>query len=178
MVIDGDLPDDFNMLDKTYASVKDCFCDLEEDFENSNAENEGVNENREKGGKEKEEEEEEEEEEYKEENFEGEEEREGSDRRGNAQKWKISKSVGGKTTFIHIKQALKLLLPREYIARCRQKRHWAAKYLQGKAPLDPKHDIIKFDIVRVEAIQTCKDGADVSSFQLNGDLSIRVRFSV
>ena len=65
--IDGDLPDDFNMLDKTYASVKDCFCDLEEDFENSNAENDGVNEKSEKEGKE-------EEEEYKEENFEGEEE--------------------------------------------------------------------------------------------------------
>ena len=34
------------------------------------------------------------------------------------QKWKISKVVGGRTTYIHIKQALKLLLPREYIARC------------------------------------------------------------
>ena len=34
------------------------------------------------------------------------------------QKWKISKVVGGRTTYIHVKQALKLLLPREYITFC------------------------------------------------------------
>lgn len=47
------------------------------------------------------------------------------------QKWEISKIVGGRITYIHIKQALKLLLPREYIACCRQKHHWPAKYLPG-----------------------------------------------
>ena len=109
-------------------------------FENANTENKVVNEKREKEGKE-------EEEEYKEDNFE--EEREGSDRGGNAQKWKISKFVGG-TTFIHIKNALKLILSREYIARCHQKRHWAAKYLLGKAPLDPKHGIIKLSNVALK----------------------------
>ena len=86
--------------------------------------------------------------------------------------WKISKIVGNKTTYIHIKQALKLILPIEYIARCRQKRHWAAKNLPGRAPIDPKHDIVKFsnvvlksvqqgqrvfDIARVEDIQSAND---------------------
>ena len=56
--------------------------------------------------------------------------------------WKITKIVDSKTTYIHIKKALKLILPREYIARCNQKQHCAAKYLPRKAPVDPKHDII------------------------------------
>ena len=187
MIIQMVLPDDYNMLDKTYPYAKDCVCDLEEDIENANEENEESDETKEEESKENIEDENEID------KFEGEEEREGAERGRNAQKWKISKSVGGRTTSMHIKRALKLLLPREYIARCRQKRHWAAKYLPGKAPLDPKHDIVNFanvalksslkgqkifDIARVEAIRSCKDGADVTSFRLKGDSSIRVRFSI
>ena len=106
--------------------------------------------------------------------------------------WKISKLVGNRTTYIHIKQALKLILPREYIARCRQKQHWAAKYLSGRAPGDPKHDIVKFgnvalksvqqgqkvfDIAHVEDIQSAKDGSQSISFKLKGDTTMRCRFS-
>ena len=108
------------------------------------------------------------------------------------QQWKISKVVDGRTMYIHVKQALKLLLPREYIARCRQKRHWAAKYLPGKSPLDPTHDVVRyshvalksvlkgrkvFDILRVEDIQSSKDGSSVSSFKLHGDTTMKVCFS-
>ena len=50
------------------------------------------------------------------------------------QKWMISKDENGKLNNMHISQALKLLLPREYIARCRQKRHWASKFVPGKEP--------------------------------------------
>ena len=186
--MDGDLPDDYNMLDKTYAYAKGCVFDLEEDIENANEENEESDETKEEESKGNIDEGE-----TEIDKFECEEEREGADKGSKAQKWKISKSVGGRTTTMHIKRALKLLLPREYIARCRQKRHWAAKYLPGKAPLDPKHDIVKFanvalksslkgqkvfDIARVEAIQSCKDGADVNSFRLKGDSSMRVRFSI
>ena len=109
------------------------------------------------------------------------------------QKWKISKIVGGRMTYIHVKQALKLLLPREYIARCRQKCHWAAKYLPGKLPLDPTHDVVRyshvtlksvlkgrkvFDIARVEAIQSSKDGSSVASCKLRGDTTMKLRFSL
>ena len=38
-------------------------------------------------------------------------------------KWMISKVEDGKLNHIHINQAIKVLLPREYIASCRQKRH-------------------------------------------------------
>ena len=60
----------------------------------------------------------------------------------NRKKWKISRRLAdGTISYIHIKQAIKLLLPREYISRCRQRRHWASKYLPGKDPINPKHNI-------------------------------------
>lgn len=107
--------------------------------------------------------------------------------------WKISKCVDGKMTYIHIKQGLKLLLPREYISRCRQKRHWAAQYLPGKEPLNPKHDIFKYcnvalkvvhdntklyDIARVEVIESTTDGSEVGSFEREGKISVRFRCSL
>ena len=74
-----------------------------------------------------------------------------------------------------------------------KKHHWAAKYFPGKAPLDPTHDVIKFshvalksvvrgskvfDIARVEAIQSSKDGSYLPSFKLRGDSTMGVRFSL
>lgn len=94
---------------------------------------------------------------------------------------------------MHIKQALKLLLPREYISRCRQKRHWASKYLPGKEPVNPKHDIFKYcdvalkfmqegktkyQIGRVEAMESTEDGSEVISFHLKSKASVRIRCSL
>ena len=174
----GSLPENYNMLHTTYAEVKDSLGDVELDCE-SDERNEWNNDDGDVEEVEKEQEEE------KGANKEEETEAKGS-------QWKISKIVGSRTTYIHIKQALKLILPREYIARCRQKRHWAAKYLPGKAPIDPKHDIVKFssvalksvqqgqrvfDIARVEDIQSAKDGSQGTSFKLKGDTTMRCRFS-
>ena len=112
----------------------------------------------------------------------------------NDKKWKVSRRLDdGRLTFIHIRQAVKLLLPREYIARCRQKRHWAARYLPGKAPIDPKHDIVKFcdvaiksmdsgvkcfDIGRIEVLQSTRDGSEIVSFQLLKGACVRFRCSL
>ena len=105
-------------------------------------------------------------------------------------KWMISKMEQGKMSNIHISQAIKILLPREYIARCRQKRHWAAKFLPGKEPLNPEHDIIVFGnvavkkikggvnsflISRVERIESIKDGTEVLSFKLKDNPPVRLR---
>lgn len=107
-------------------------------------------------------------------------------------KWKISKRDANGITMVHIRQAVKLVLPREYISRSRSKRHVAAKYLPGKAPLNPEHNIVKFcdvalkavvkgkkyyDIARVEVIQSL-DGSDVASFQLKPNASMRLRCSI
>ena len=179
-VMDGRLPENYSMLDKTYAEAKDRLCDVDDDIETAVNDDEEENECNS--------DDEQEEEEEQEENGDSKED----DINAKGKEWKISKVVGNRTTYIHVKQALKLILPREYIARCRQKRHWAAKYLPGKAPVDPKHDIVKFshvalksvqqghkvfDIARVEGIQSVKDGSDCTSFKLKGDSTMRCRFS-
>ena len=107
-------------------------------------------------------------------------------------KWMISKVEEGRFNYIHISQAIRLLLPREYIARCRQKRHWASKYLPGKEPLNPDHDIFVFGYValkritegvktymvsRVERIESTKDGTEVLSFKLKENPPVRLRCS-
>lgn len=107
--------------------------------------------------------------------------------------WKISKNVDGKLTYIHVSQALKILLPREYVSRCRQKRHWASKYLPGKEPLNPTHDIFKYcdvalmvtqkgkrlyHIGHVEAMESTRDGSEVTSFELKRKTPVRIRCSL
>ena len=47
------------------------------------------------------------------------------------QKWYISGLYGGKLTQIHMKRAIKILIPREYVSRERLHRHMAANYLPG-----------------------------------------------
>ena len=109
------------------------------------------------------------------------------------QKWMISKVENGKLNYIHINQAIKLLLPREYIARCRQRRHWASNFLPGKEPLNPMHDIVLFGdvaikkifqgksfylIARIERIESTKDGTQVLSFKLKDNPPVRVRCSL
>lgn len=88
--------------------------------------------------------------------------------------WKISKYVDRKLTYIHVSQAIKILLPR--VSRCHQKRHWASKYLPGKEPLNPTYEIFKYcdvalmvtqkgkrwdHIGRVEAMESTRDGSPV-----------------
>lgn len=164
----GFLPENYNMLHKTYVEVKDSIRDVELDAK-SDEKSEWNNDD--------DDEEVEKEQEEKCANKEEETEAKGS-------RWKISKTVSSRTTYVHIKQALKLILPREHIARCHQKQHWATKYLPGKVPVDPKHDIVKFssvalksvqqgqrvfDIACVEDIQSAKDGSQNTSFKLKGD---------
>ena len=123
----------------------------------------------------------------------GEEELENQTVGSRRQKWMVSKFENGKMSYIHISQALKLLLPREYIARCRQKRHWASKFLPGKEPLNPEHDIVLFgniaikkvldgnscyQITRVERIESTKDGTEILSFRLTDNPPVRVRCSL
>ena len=108
-------------------------------------------------------------------------------------KWKVSRYSNGSLSYLHIKQALKLLLPREYISRTRQRRHWASRYLPGKEPVNQKHDIFKYcditlrvtqkgpskyQIVRVEGIESTKEGSELTSFELNSKTSVQIRCSL
>ena len=62
-------------------------------------------------------------------------------------KWYVSKKSGNEMKNMHIKRALKLIMPREYVSRERSRRHIAANYLPGLQPIDKEHDIHKFRFV-------------------------------
>ena len=51
---------------------------------------------------------------------------------------------------IHVKKALKLLIPREFISKERSRRHWVADSLHSSlVPIDPSHDVIQFRDVAI-----------------------------
>ena len=185
-VVDGDIPKDFNKFSKSFANVT--LVDLET---LCTGDNEEIESNENDAGEETSSSAANESENQEDNVSEGEEETAEGDKGGRA--WKVSRYTDGKLTYLHIKMALKLLLPREYISRCRQKRHWASKYLPGKEPVNPKHDIFKYcDIAlkvtqdkkskyligRVEAMESTKDGSEVISFQLKSKASVRIRCSM
>ena len=61
-------------------------------------------------------------------------------------KWYIEKDG----SLIHIKRALKLLIPREFISKERSRRHWVADSLHTSlVPIDPSHDVIQFRDVAI-----------------------------
>ena len=177
-VVNGPPPKEFNKLDTSFADVsipdvESKCCDESQEVqmtrEEVEIESDGNNESAIKTGDE-----------------------EDVDLKG-GKNWKISKYVDGKLTFIHVTQAIKILLPREYVSRCRQKRHWASKYLPGKEPLNPTHDIFKYcdvalmvsqkgksfyRIGRVEAMESTKDGSEVTSFELKRKTPVRIRCSL
>ena len=64
----------------------------------------------------------------------------------------ITKLEGEKLSKIHIKKALKLLIPREFISRNRSQRHFSAKYLPGHQTVDPTYDISIFSDVAIKTI--------------------------
>ena len=61
-------------------------------------------------------------------------------------KWYIERNG----SLIHIKRALKLLIPREFISKEKSRRHWVADSLRTSlVPIDPSHDVIQFRDVAV-----------------------------
>lgn len=141
-----------------YADVKDSFCDIEVDMENANNDDRASvsEENREDELQNGEGDEEEEKEEQQQKN--GVEKEEEMAARG--ERCNISKAIGNRTTYIHSREPWSSSYPESL--RCRQKRHWAAKYLPGKVPIDPKHDIIKFSHVALKSVQQGQKVFDIA----------------
>ena len=185
-VVDGPPPKDFDRLTRsfTYASLEDlesqCQDKSDEAELNVNCQEDtiadNVDDDNDHGGKD-----------------ETNADEEMGDTEQGGRKWKVSRYSNGSLSYIHIKRALKLLLPREYISRSRQRRHWASRYLPGKEPVDQKHDIFKYcdialrvtqdgqskyQIGRVEAIESTKEGCELTSFQLKSKTSVRIRCSL
>ena len=61
-------------------------------------------------------------------------------------KWYIERNG----SLIHIKKALKLLIPRKFISKERSRRHWVSNSLHSSLkPIDPSHDVIQFRDVAI-----------------------------
>ena len=105
-------------------------------------------------------------------------------------KWHITKLENGEMKSIHVKKALKLLLPREWISRNRGQRHIASKYLPDHVPLEPDNDVnqfcdvaVKVQVKETPCYQICKvvalrskEGADIISVnsKKGKDASVRL----
>lgn len=94
-------------------------------------------------------------------------------------KWYIERNGSN----MHVNRALKIILgSREYISRDRSKRHWSANYLPDFQPLDPKHDVIKFQDIAIRStdgfeilniLTIEEDGKNVRSTTKNGKGKVR-----
>ena len=65
--------------------------------------------------------------------------------------WYVSRLEGGQLRDIHIKKALKLLIPREFISKNGSQCHTSSKYLSGFEVIEKSHDIVLFCDIALKA---------------------------
>ena len=65
-------------------------------------------------------------------------------RNKNNREWYVSKALNDRITYLHIKRAIKIIIPREYVSSERSRRHIAANYLPGLEPIDSDHNVQKY----------------------------------
>ena len=70
--------------------------------------------------------------------------KEGSFRKRNNRELYVSKALNDRTTYLHIKRAIKIIIPREYVSRERSRRHTASNYLPGLEPINNDHNVQKY----------------------------------
>ena len=59
----------------------------------------------------------------------------------NNREWYVSKALNDRIIYLHIKRAIKIIIPREYISRERSRRHIASNYLPGLEPINSDHNV-------------------------------------
>ena len=70
--------------------------------------------------------------------------KEQSFRNKNNREWYVSKALNDRITYLHIKRAIKIIIPREYVSRERSRRHIASNYLLGLEPINSDHNVQKY----------------------------------
>ena len=55
----------------------------------------------------------------------------------------VSKTLNDRITYLHIKRAIKIIIPREYVSRERSRRHIASNYLPGLEPINSDNNVQK-----------------------------------
>ena len=61
----------------------------------------------------------------------------------NNREWYVSKALNNRITYLHIKRAIKIIIPREYVSRERSRRHIASNYFPGLEPINSDHNVQK-----------------------------------
>ena len=56
----------------------------------------------------------------------------------------MSKALNDRINYLHIKRAIKIIIPREYVSRERSRRHIASNYLPGLEPINSDHNVQKY----------------------------------
>ena len=62
----------------------------------------------------------------------------------NNREWYVSRALNDRITYLHIKRAINIIIPREYVSRERSRRHIASNYLPGLEPINSDHNVQKY----------------------------------
>ena len=70
--------------------------------------------------------------------------KEQSFRNKNNREWYVSKALNDRITYLHIKRAINIIIPREYVSRERSRRHIGSNYLPGLELISSDHNVQKY----------------------------------
>ena len=70
--------------------------------------------------------------------------KEQSFRKKNNREWYVSKALNDRITYLHIKRAINIIIPREYVSRERSRRHIGSNYLPGLELINSDHNVQKY----------------------------------
>ena len=65
-------------------------------------------------------------------------------RKKNNREWYVSKTLNDRITYLHIKRAIKIIIPRIYVSRERSRQHIASNYLPGLEPMNNDRNVQKY----------------------------------
>ena len=65
-------------------------------------------------------------------------------RKKNNREWYVSKTLNDRITYLHIKRAINIIIPREYVSRERSRPHIGSNYLPGLELTNSDHNVQKY----------------------------------
>ena len=62
-------------------------------------------------------------------------------RKKNNREWYVSRTLNDRITYLHIKRAIKVIIPRKCVSSESSRRHIASNYLPGLEPINNDHNV-------------------------------------
>ena len=59
----------------------------------------------------------------------------------------MRKALNDRITYLHIKRAINIIIPKEYVSRERSRRHIASNYLPGLESMNSDHSVQKYQML-------------------------------